>query len=118
MDYTVKIGDTLSIIARDVLGNMELWPEIAKINNIENPNLIFPGMLLQLPVDGVKNNKTIVPLLTALSLAIVGGILWFASTRSSETTNKTSQVTPKVTPKINPRLRFGRGSKTKLKNEN
>ena len=51
MKYTVKAGDSLSIIARDVLGNMGLWPEIARLNNIEAPYTIFPGQTITLPTD-------------------------------------------------------------------
>ena len=47
--YTVVEGDSLSKIARDVLGNVNLWPEIAKLNNINQVDLIFPGQLLKLP---------------------------------------------------------------------
>lgn len=50
--YTVKGGDTLSIIARDVLGNMQRWPEIAFINEIEPPYLIKTGQVILLPNDG------------------------------------------------------------------
>lgn len=59
MQYTVKQGDTLSIIARDVLNDISRWPEIAKLNNLSpqptlvatnNPiYLIFPGQVLTLP---------------------------------------------------------------------
>lgn len=49
MTYTVKPGDTLSTIARDVLGNIDLWRAIAEANNIVNPNFIFPGQVLTLP---------------------------------------------------------------------
>lgn len=49
MNYTVKQGDTLSKIARDVLGDIRLWPAIAELNNLSNPDLIFPGQVLLLP---------------------------------------------------------------------
>jgi hypothetical protein len=49
MKYTVRAGDTLSKIARDVLGNMNRWPEIAKLNNITVPYVIEIGQVLQLP---------------------------------------------------------------------
>lgn len=43
-------GDSLSKIARDVLGDINLWPDIAKANNIPGPNYIIqPGQVLQLP---------------------------------------------------------------------
>lgn len=49
MIYTVKSGDSLSKIARDVLGNMSVWPEIARLNNISSPYIITPGQQLTLP---------------------------------------------------------------------
>lgn len=48
-DYKVKAGDTLSEIAQ---ANGADWHELAKLNNLENPNLILIGQTLQL--DGVK----------------------------------------------------------------
>lgn len=47
--YTVKGGDTLSLIAERALGDMSRWPEIASLNKISTPNLILPGQVLQLP---------------------------------------------------------------------
>lgn len=47
--HTVKSGDTLSVIARDVLGDMSAWPKIAQLNNLVEPYTIFPGMQLILP---------------------------------------------------------------------
>lgn len=46
--YTVKSGDTLSAICKKQLGNASKYPEIAKKNNIKNPNLIYPGQVLKL----------------------------------------------------------------------
>ena len=47
--YIVKKGDTLSSIAKSKLGDESRWPEIQKLNNIKNPNLIFPNQPLELP---------------------------------------------------------------------
>ena len=47
--YTVKFGESLSKIARDVLGDMSRWPEIAQLNNIASPYVIQTGQILQLP---------------------------------------------------------------------
>ena len=49
MNYTVKQGDTISRIALNVLGNMQLWPKIAAMNAIAAPYRIYPGQQLQLP---------------------------------------------------------------------
>lgn len=47
-DYKVKAGDTLSEIAQ---ANGLDWHQLAKVNNLENPDLILIGQSLQL--DGV-----------------------------------------------------------------
>lgn len=47
--YTVKSGDCLYTIAERYLGDGNRYPEIQALNNIENPNLIHPGQMLQLP---------------------------------------------------------------------
>ena len=49
--YTVRRGDCLWIIARNFLRRGVLFTMIAERNNIENPNLIFPEQLLQIPVE-------------------------------------------------------------------
>jgi len=41
--YTVKTGDTLWAIAREYLGDGSRYKEIAALNGIANPNLIFTG---------------------------------------------------------------------------
>jgi LysM repeat protein len=51
--YTVVTGDTLSQIAQSKLGDESRWPEIADLNKdqIDNPDLIFPGQVLKMPAD-------------------------------------------------------------------
>lgn len=44
----VERGDTLSGIAQRGLGSASRWREIAAINDIKNPNLIFPGQVIKL----------------------------------------------------------------------
>ena len=48
--YTVKKGDTLSGIALKHLGSASRYGEIANLNGIKNPNTIFPGQKLKIPV--------------------------------------------------------------------
>lgn len=45
MFYTVKRGDTLAQIARNYGTTVQ---ELASINNIQNPNLIYPGQVLRI----------------------------------------------------------------------
>lgn len=49
--YTVKAGDTLSRIAKDVYGDATQWKRIHEANRatIPNPDMIHPGQELQLP---------------------------------------------------------------------
>ena len=46
--YTVKSGDCLWNICKQYLGDGSKYPQIAKINNISNPNLIYPGQVIKL----------------------------------------------------------------------
>ncbi|MEX2723247.1 MAG: peptidoglycan-binding protein LysM [Candidatus Freyarchaeota archaeon] len=49
--YTVEKGDSLSKIAKSLLGNANLWPKIFEANKevIKNPDLIYPGQQLRIP---------------------------------------------------------------------
>ena len=43
MHYIVQRGETLSLIAKNIYGNMEMWREMASLTGMENPNRIYPG---------------------------------------------------------------------------
>lgn len=49
--YTVKSGDSLSKIAKELLGDASAWKKIHEANKdqIPNPDLIHPGMTLKIP---------------------------------------------------------------------
>ncbi len=47
--HLIRHGDTLWNIADHELGNPMRWKEIAELNRIDNPDLIFVGQTLQLP---------------------------------------------------------------------
>jgi nucleoid-associated protein YgaU len=49
--YTVVAGDSLSKIAKKLLGNAARWKEIHALNQdqIKNPDLIRPGQVLKIP---------------------------------------------------------------------
>ena len=57
--YTIREGDTLSIISRDELGDINRWPEVAYINSLSAPYTIFAGQNLLLPVDDQPLQVTI-----------------------------------------------------------
>jgi len=48
-EYTVVEGDTLWHIAKMYLGDGSRYPEIASLNNISNPDLIYPGQVFKIP---------------------------------------------------------------------
>lgn len=50
--YVVQTGDTLSAIAQRELGSAGRWPEIQRLNDIPNADLIYPGQTLRLPGSG------------------------------------------------------------------
>ena len=47
--YTVVVGDTLWSIAVRTYADGYKWTEIAKANNLSNPDLIHAGNVLKLP---------------------------------------------------------------------
>ena len=49
--YTVKKGDSLSKIAKQLYGDMHRWKEIYEANRdrINDPDLIQPGWTLRIP---------------------------------------------------------------------
>jgi LysM repeat protein len=48
--YTVKAGDTLSAVSKLFYGNANKYPQIAKANNLDNPDNVRVGTELSLPV--------------------------------------------------------------------
>lgn len=50
--YVVKQGDTLGEIAQRFLGSATKYKELAAINNISNPNLIYVGQVIKLTAGG------------------------------------------------------------------
>jgi nucleoid-associated protein YgaU len=48
--YTIKSGDTLSAISLLFYGDANKYPQIAKANNLADPNNVPIGTTLQLPV--------------------------------------------------------------------
>lgn len=49
--YTVQKGDSLSKIAKHLLGNANAWKQIFEANRdqIKDPDKIFPGQVLKIP---------------------------------------------------------------------
>jgi nucleoid-associated protein YgaU len=49
--YTVVKGDSLSKIAKELLGDAKKWRVLFEANKdqIKNPDLIYPGQVLKIP---------------------------------------------------------------------
>ena|SRR3989344_3919998 len=48
-EYKVEPGDSLSAISMNYYGSFDYWPVLAKVNNINNPNLIYKDTTLKIP---------------------------------------------------------------------
>ena len=72
--YVVKEGDSLSVIAQKVLGDVKRWNEIWEANKdtIPDPNLINVGQELRIPVEAAES--TAVPPLEGKAAGRVGGL--------------------------------------------
>lgn len=51
IEYTVKPGESLSVIARDWLGDANRWAELAALNAISDPRQLRAGQVILLPPD-------------------------------------------------------------------
>ncbi|MCB0198005.1 MAG: peptidoglycan-binding protein LysM [Anaerolineae bacterium] len=51
--YEIQKGDTLSAIAKKFLGQASAYPKIFEANRevIKDPNLIYPGQKIRIPID-------------------------------------------------------------------
>lgn len=47
--YKVQSGDSLSKISEKIYGSEDMWPVLARVNNIANPSLIYADTNLEIP---------------------------------------------------------------------
>ena len=78
--YTVKPNDTLSGIAA---ANGTTWQELAKINGLDNPDLIYPGQVIKFSAEGATGSS--------------GGSTGSSDTGSTATVSKYPTFTPSTT---------------------
>ena len=50
LTYTVQAKDTLISLSRTVFNGPEAWAGVARYNGLKNPNLIYPGQKLEVPL--------------------------------------------------------------------
>lgn len=57
--YTVQKGDTLQKISRSFYGTTKKWTKIyeANKNKLKGPNKIYPGQVIDIPVEPLKETK-------------------------------------------------------------
>jgi hypothetical protein len=49
VSYTVKQGDVLQNLSRDLLTDPRQWPQLARLNGMKDPNRIYPGQVIDVP---------------------------------------------------------------------
>lgn len=85
--YTVKSGDTLAIIARDVYGDYKLYEQLCAFNKIADCNVIEVGDVVQLPTQAQLTN-TAAPAATPTRAAATPTVR--ATTATTTTTGTTA----------------------------
>lgn len=87
--YTVKSGDTLAIIARDVYGDYKLYEQLCAFNKIADCNVIEVGDVVQLPIQAQLTN-TAAPAATPTRAAATPTVR--ATTATTTTTGTTGST--------------------------
>lgn len=54
LPYTVKPSDKLIRLSREMFINQQSWSEVAKYNGLKNPDVIFPGQKIDIPLRFLK----------------------------------------------------------------
>ena len=73
LPYTVKPSDKLIKLSREMLVSSQAWPEVAKYNQLKNPNLIFPGQKLNIPLRHLKSKPSTGKVISADGDVTLGG---------------------------------------------
>ena len=55
LPYTIKATDTMSRFGREVLTSPQAWQQVAKFNQLKNPNLLSIGQQLNIPIRLLKS---------------------------------------------------------------
>ena len=74
LPYSVRPTDSLIKFTRDMLINPQAWPEVAKFNQLKDPNVIFPGQKLDIPLRFLKSKPSSAKVISAEGDATLGGI--------------------------------------------
>jgi hypothetical protein len=49
ISYTVQPKDSMQGLSSSLLQNVNQWPAVARLNSLKNPNLIYPGQIINIP---------------------------------------------------------------------
>lgn len=85
--YVVKTGDNLWKIAEEIYGSGYNWVDLAKENNLKNPNILVPGQELKVPkveprVITKQQPKTPSPIEGDTYTVVKGDNLWTIAVRA------------------------------------
>lgn len=108
--YTVKSGDSISLIARDIYGNIDAWEALCKFNGLADCNAIEVGQVLKLPTRdqvsaGVTPAATKAPVAAATAtpagaLAAAGATTTTTTAEAETTESAEATATPKASETV------------------
>jgi uncharacterized surface protein with fasciclin (FAS1) repeats len=93
--YVVQAGDTLSLIARDIYGEIGLWEEICAYNELPDCNTIEVGQEIRLPTRE-EIGAGIAPAATATSTPVGAAAAAAAASTATATATATETTTDTV----------------------
>ena len=73
LPYIVRSADSVIKFTRDMLINPKAWPEIAKFNQLKDPDVIFPGQKLDIPLRYLKSKPASGKVVSAEGDVTLGG---------------------------------------------
>ena len=73
LTYTVRPSDSVIKFSREILIEPKSWPEIAKFNQLKDPNVIAPGQKLQIPLRFLKSKPAGGKVISAEGDVTLGG---------------------------------------------
>lgn len=92
--YTVKAGDTLALIARDIYGDFRLYERLCAFNSIANCNIIEVGDIIRLPTQAQLSTTAVAPTATPAATQAARVTATTPATATTGTTAGTTTVAP------------------------
>ena len=73
LPYIVRAKDSVIKLGRDMLLDPRGWPAVAKFNQLKDPDVIFPGQTLNIPLRFLKSNPASGKVISAEGDVTLGG---------------------------------------------